>query len=86
MRRKAAEEAAELAAKEAAWRAKMEAMNDATAAANMTLQVGGWGEEGRVCEGKQRGAACQGNVTNRATATPPNTCRLSGPRRRSGSG
>lgn len=39
MRRKAAEEARELAAKEAAWRARMQAMNDATAAANATLQA-----------------------------------------------
>jgi hypothetical protein len=37
IRRKAAEEAAELAAKEAAWRAKMGDMNAATAAANATL-------------------------------------------------
>jgi hypothetical protein len=36
---KAAEEAAELQQKEAAWRAKMQAMNEATAAANATLQA-----------------------------------------------
>jgi hypothetical protein len=39
IKRKAAEEAQELHEKEAAWRAKMAAMNEATTAANATLQA-----------------------------------------------
>jgi len=39
IRRKSAEEAQELSQKEAAWRAKMQAMNEATAATNATLQA-----------------------------------------------